>query len=49
MAILHMTWRTTEMCSREKSKENGLLTTERPYSVHDTVKCKDYVALVVDE
>jgi hypothetical protein len=58
MAILHMTWRTTEMYSREKSKEDmllqsnataGLLTTEGPYSVHDTVKCKDYMALVVDE
>jgi len=26
----------------------GLLTTEWPYSVHDTVTCKDYMALVVD-
>jgi hypothetical protein len=46
------------MCSREKSKEDvvlqsnataGLLTTEWAYSVHDTVNCKDYMALVADE
>jgi len=58
MAVLHMTWRTTEMCCREQSKEDvllqsnataGLLTTKGPYIVHDTVNCNNYMALVVDE